>query len=170
MADMMSRIKRAALRSYRPVHGTATDNEDNSGGDVLNGAGVAYGDQATVSGMADSSGANMCRNSRVLPPIPIDLITNMPKFNAIECTGDMPTPRSGHIAVIDRPGVNMYIFGGYHDGRCFNDLYRLHLPTRAWTCINCTGDLPTPRVSHQAVMDGEHIMVFGYVLGGGLFS
>ena len=55
----------------------------------------------------------------------------------------------------------MYVFGGYHDGRCFSDLYRLHLPSCTWKRIECTGDIPTPRVSHQGIVDGDCLMVFG---------
>lgn len=111
--------------------------------------------------MADTSGSRMQVNRHAMPPMPVELPTNSPKFSPLGCSGDIPSPRSGHTALIDRHGAYMYVFGGYHDGRCFNDLYRLHLASCTWQRIECTGDIPTPRVSHQAVIDADYLMVFG---------
>jgi hypothetical protein len=52
-----------------------------------------------------------------LNPLPMEFVTNGPKFLALDCTGAQPTPRSGHVAVIDGQGVYLYVFGGYHEAR-----------------------------------------------------
>ena len=42
----------------------------------------------------------------------------------MECTGDIPMPRSDH-AVVDYGGKFMLLFGGknYENEECYNDLY-----------------------------------------------
>ncbi|KNC84203.1 hypothetical protein SARC_03564 [Sphaeroforma arctica JP610] len=76
-------------------------------------------------------------------------------------TGEWPCGRSGHTAVCDDGGENMFVFGGYYDRRCVNDMYRLHIPTMTWTCLECRGDVPKGVASHTAVMDGSYMFVFG---------
>jgi hypothetical protein len=51
-------------------------------------------------------------------------------------TGDVPSPRSGMCSVVstvaDETGFNIAMFGGYHDGGAFGDLYILSLPSFTW--------------------------------------
>ncbi|KNC85165.1 hypothetical protein SARC_02657 [Sphaeroforma arctica JP610] len=92
---------------------------------------------------------------------PIELVTSQPRLSPLECRGLIPSPRSGHIAVCDLSGTFLYVFGGYHDQRCYNDLFAYHIPSRTWRKLKCTGTPPSERVSHQGVIDGEHLLIFG---------
>eukprot|EP00123_Amoebidium_parasiticum_P021330 comp6554_c0_seq1/m.2325 comp6554_c0_seq1/g.2325 ORF comp6554_c0_seq1/g.2325 comp6554_c0_seq1/m.2325 type:complete len:456 (-) comp6554_c0_seq1:204-1571(-) len=93
--------------------------------------------------------------------LPLQLADARPIFPPLRCDGELPSPRSGHVSVCDEEGTYLYVFGGYHDGRCFNDLYRLHLATQAWEKLNCTGRTPSNRVSHSALIVGGLLYVFG---------
>eukprot|EP01134_Creolimax_fragrantissima_P005828 CFRG5828T1 len=97
----------------------------------------------------------------ILPTQPIELITSHPRLAPIGCMGSIPSPRSGHIAVCDLTGTNLYVFGGYHDQRCFNDLFAYNIPSRSWRKLKCTGRSPSERVSHQGVIDGNYLLIFG---------
>jgi hypothetical protein len=56
----------------------------------------------------------------------MEFVTNGPKFLALDCTGAQPTPRSGHVAVIDGQGVYLYVFGGYHEAKYVLFVHEMH--------------------------------------------
>ena len=47
------------------------------------------------------------------------------KWTELQCTGSIPSPRRGHAAVL--VDDIMYVFGGYADRNCLDDLYSLQL-------------------------------------------
>eukprot|EP00121_Abeoforma_whisleri_P010775 Awhi_evm2s9935 len=91
----------------------------------------------------------------------VELLTSSPNFDPMSCKGDIPTPRSGHIALCDEDNAYLHVFGGYHDGRCYNDVYSFHLASKTWIKRHCTGKTPSERVSHQGVIRGNSMLVFG---------
>ena len=56
----------------------------------------------------------------------------------------------------------LYVFGG-HDGAVYrNDLLVFNLETRTWILdLDVTGEGPSPRDAHAAVLHGEYMYVFG---------
>eukprot|EP00122_Pirum_gemmata_P011905 Pgem_evm1s11041 len=111
----------------------------------------------------DTSNNNSNSKLNVAKPIinKIELLTNKPNFFALDVRGDVPTPRSGHISIVDEDNAYLHVFGGYHDGSCYNDVYSFHIASNTWFKRHCTGTKPTERVSHQAVIYSNHLMVFG---------
>jgi hypothetical protein len=74
--------------------------------------------------------------------------------------GPGPEPRSNHSAVVFRE--NMYVFGGTNDeGEKLNDLWKLGLNTLRWEKIQATGDVPSGRSGHSAVVYTDLMIVFG---------
>eukprot|EP00124_Ichthyophonus_hoferi_P001926 Ihof_evm11s115 gene=Ihof_evmTU11s115 len=75
--------------------------------------------------------------------------------------GDGPSRRSGHTLVADSTGNYMYTFGGYDDGKCYGELFQLHIASMTWTRIKTTGNGPDVSASHSAIVDGPFLLVFG---------
>lgn len=77
-----------------------------------------------------------------------------------------PTPRSGHVAVTDEAGNNMYIYGGYDcqhqftgfSEHTFAELWKFHIPTQTWSRIETSNDGPELTCSCSAVMIGIEIV------------
>ena len=59
-------------------------------------------------------------------------------------------------------GDSLYVFGG-HDGTVYrNDLLIFNLDTRTWLLdLDVTGEGPSPRDAHAAVVPAEWMYVFG---------
>lgn len=71
-----------------------------------------------------------------------------------------PTPRRGHSSVI--ADTYMIIFGGcYMESKCYNDVHFLDFRSKSWTKVNTTGEIPSSRQSHSAVLHGSTMWVFG---------
>lgn len=81
----------------------------------------------------------------------------------IRTIGDIPSPRSGHVAVSD--GACMYVYGGYNkDGdeeMVFPEMYRFHFLTATWEKLPMLGPAPTATCSQSAVLIGKEIIMFG---------
>lgn len=59
-------------------------------------------------------------------------------------------------------GRNLYIFGGCDVSmQCFNDLHTYNTDSHAWLRLNSTGDRPSKRGGHSAVVIGTRIIIFG---------
>ena len=88
-----------------------------------------------------------------------DMASNL--WVQVETQGMVPTPRSGAKGVAC--GSSFYLFGGYtrKDGVYYNDLYRFDTNTNMWTKLFCTGDIPTIRTDHTAVLYNNTIYIFG---------
>jgi N-acetylneuraminic acid mutarotase len=75
--------------------------------------------------------------------------------------GASPPHRYRHTAVIF--GDNMFVFGGVDKTHSrFNDLQRLDLLTNTWSEVCTTGNIPSSRTFHRAVVVGSKM----YLLGG----
>ena len=58
--------------------------------------------------------------------------------------------------------VSLYIFGGHDGGVYRNDLLVLNLETRAWLLdLETSGEGPSPRDAHAAIVHNEGMYVFG---------
>eukprot|EP00127_Corallochytrium_limacisporum_P003797 Clim_evm11s153 gene=Clim_evmTU11s153 len=88
--------------------------------------------------------------------------TDISRFGGwIECQQTNPpvTERSGHSAVSN--GHYLYIYGGYDNGVCYSDLWRLDLLYWEWERLETTGDLPGELTSHSAVLVENKMYLFG---------
>lgn len=88
-----------------------------------------------------------------------DMLSN--NWSPVDTQGMVPTPRSGAKGV--SCGNSFYLFGGYtrKDGVYYNDLYRFDTTTGIWTKLFCTGDCPSIRTDHTAVIYDNAIYIFG---------
>lgn len=96
----------------------------------------------------------------------LDVLIPRGYWKSLNCSEDLPCPRSGHSAVMYMSRY-MIVFGGYTDGRCFNDMYSLDLFSRVWTMMEnneVSRFRPSPRCSHCAVVDKDEECM--YVFGG----
>ena len=77
--------------------------------------------------------------------------------------GDLPSPRSGHSAVLDM--FNMYVFGGFAGGNHnLNDLWVADLrneTTVSWSMVKVIGDAPYSRITHSLNKFGAFLVVLG---------
>ncbi|CAJ1328028.1 unnamed protein product [Effrenium voratum] len=75
--------------------------------------------------------------------------------------GDVPPSRYRHSAVVH--GCAMFVFGGVDKRQArFSDLCEFSFDTRSWSKVKTTGDPPSARTFHRAVMYGGCM----YILGG----
>ncbi|KAJ2712829.1 hypothetical protein H4R19_002557 [Coemansia spiralis] len=58
-------------------------------------------------------------------------------------------------------GSKMYVFGGWNNNVCFNDVYVLDAETMFWSRQATTGDEVPPCRAHTATAVGERLFVFG---------
>jgi len=71
-----------------------------------------------------------------------------------------PSPRRGHSATMVDP--YMVVFGGcFMETKCFNDLYFFDIVQKTWMTVPTSGDIPSPRQGHGAVLYGSTLWVFG---------
>lgn len=88
-----------------------------------------------------------------------------------EPTGSVPEGRAAHTAVLW--GKHIVIFGGTSGEKYFNDVFALntgtnHSPTLiqdtfTWKKWECSGDIPSSRCSHTALLSGSDMYVYGGV-------
>lgn len=71
------------------------------------------------------------------------------EWRKVECTGDAPTPRSGH-AVTSVDNI-MFLFGGidFSEEAVYNDLYILNTDTWEWSYVGEAGEEVVARNSHS---------------------
>lgn len=89
-------------------------------------------------------------------------------WTPVQPAGTPPAARTMHSAVTDGFG-GMWIFGGMRVGQTgpssdlvFNDVHFFDFEGKNWTQIECTGDLPTKRFGHSAVLTSlKHMWIFG---------
>lgn len=75
--------------------------------------------------------------------------------------GDVPSSRYRHSAVVY--GCCMFVFGGVDKRQArFADLCEFNFDTRSWSTIRTSGEIPSARTFHRAVMYGGCM----YILGG----
>ncbi len=78
-------------------------------------------------------------------------------------SGSLPAGRVYHTAIYDGNG-NMVIYGGYAYGTYFDDLWSYNFSSNTWTQLSQSWNLPTARIGHTAIYDGNGNMV---IYGGG---
>lgn len=71
-----------------------------------------------------------------------------------------PSPRYQHSAVVDPQNENIVIFGGFDGDEC-NDVYEFNLRQKTWIEVKVTGNPPSGRSSHTAVVHKGNMFVFG---------
>lgn len=89
--------------------------------------------------------------------------TEQKMWTQLPSLGQIPQARSGAKGVAYNRAL--FIFGGYtkKDGTYFNDLHRYDLETNYWTKIFTSGEMPSPRTDHTAVLYENSMYVFaGY--------
>lgn len=71
-------------------------------------------------------------------------------WNELQVTGPKPSPRYGHTLTFSKPFV--ILFGGSTGNETLNETWCLdiHKTQFSWVKLNCTGNIPTPRVYHSA--------------------
>ena len=80
--------------------------------------------------------------------------------------GPTPAPRQGHTATLLADG-GLMIFGGYsvRDAKALPEYLRntveLNLAKMEWTRLAISGELPTPRYGHRAILLDTQVVVFG---------
>jgi hypothetical protein len=81
------------------------------------------------------------------------------RWRVVSTSGQAPKPRSSHSTVVYEH--DMYVFGGTNnDSVKLDDLWRLDLTTSAWTLVQVTGCVPSPRSGHTATLTMGLMLVF----------
>ncbi|RUS24923.1 hypothetical protein BC938DRAFT_472899 [Jimgerdemannia flammicorona] len=89
--------------------------------------------------------------------------TLLNSWSVINTTGQIPTPRSSHTAVLLPNGISILVFGG-NSATANNDIYVLHTTNMTWSAPTFSGTAPVPRIGHSAVMVGTQMLVMmGYI-------
>jgi len=84
-------------------------------------------------------------------------------------SGAAPSPRDAHAAVVN--GDYMYVFGGYDSKRYLNDFHSFHFASAKWSRVMpASGDAPTPRGGHTAVVFQGRVLIFGGCDGWNYFN
>jgi hypothetical protein len=92
----------------------------------------------------------------------MDLSRNM--WASVATSGETPSARYGHSAVVDTATKTMYIMGGSDTSSYLNSLYALDLSTKIWANITTSGGPPLTRTGHSAVLDATTNTM--YIMGG----
>eukprot|EP01024_Parvocaulis_polyphysoides_P061081 TRINITY_DN672_c1_g5_i1.p1 TRINITY_DN672_c1_g5~~TRINITY_DN672_c1_g5_i1.p1 ORF type:complete len:575 (+),score=49.31 TRINITY_DN672_c1_g5_i1:16-1740(+) len=84
------------------------------------------------------------------------------KWNKCQTEGNVPSPRSEHIAV-GYQNKYMLIYGGGSVAHCFSDLHILDTSTMQWLDVEVSGSPPAARAGHAGALLGD----IWYIVGGG---
>jgi len=86
-------------------------------------------------------------------------------WSPLQVSGDLPTPRSQHTAVLKTSTKEMIIFGGLHLYNSLDDTYVLNLGSNVWSKLDTSGMNPPQIRKHTAVLseDEKNMIVFGGV-------
>ncbi|KAF1794488.1 Kelch-type beta propeller [Phytophthora cactorum] len=84
-------------------------------------------------------------------------------WTKISTSGHRPPVRSGHSSLV--VGDMMYVFGGYNDGNCHNDIYAFDLVRHHWLHIETSNGIsPDGRASHALCTSTDNTKL--YLFGG----
>ena len=84
------------------------------------------------------------------------------EWRQVETTGRAPSPRDGHCTVYDEVRNRLIVFGGRGaEKKRLNDVYYLDLEKLSWHMVSCEGQAPSPRENASAVVNEEHMYIFG---------
>lgn len=94
----------------------------------------------------------------------LNLITN--EWTQVNYKGSPPSPRFCHTCVFIQKKEIMYLFGGYNNRICTNDLHLFDRRACIWKPIQCTRS-PAPRYGHSFLLsrDESKIYLFGGYTG-----
>lgn len=80
--------------------------------------------------------------------------------------GFLPSPRCGHSAVLIRPN-RVLVWGGWDKVQCLGDGFEFDVHARQCVRVLTSGDVPSPRAYHIAVMvDSSRMLLWGGYEGG----
>eukprot|EP00730_Choanoeca_flexa_P003714 TRINITY_DN11483_c0_g1_i10.p2 TRINITY_DN11483_c0_g1~~TRINITY_DN11483_c0_g1_i10.p2 ORF type:complete len:135 (+),score=18.56 TRINITY_DN11483_c0_g1_i10:88-492(+) len=86
------------------------------------------------------------------------------EFAEVQARGDVPSPRSGHVAAADEQN-HVYVYGGYyHDGRTqfdYPELYRYHVLSDTWQQLRFAGQAPRATCSQSMIYLDNSLITFG---------
>ena len=86
-------------------------------------------------------------------------------WTRLNIKGDIPPPRSNHIAVTvkrqDGPDNSIFIFGGMGDKGKFDDCYLFDVNETKFTKISTTEQGPSPRAGHSACTSAGRVYIYG---------
>lgn len=85
-------------------------------------------------------------------------LDNLEWKQGLSITGDFPTPRMGHTAVL--VGKKILVYGGWNGMNVLDDLYSFEVATMHWQKLDTTGEAPK-RQFHTAHVIGSKMFVFG---------
>lgn len=74
---------------------------------------------------------------------------------------DVPPARYGHSMTYCPHMKCIILFGGYNGTQYFSDMWLFHVDSLAWEKRMTTGDKPSPRWSHSAILMGSKLYIFG---------
>jgi hypothetical protein len=73
-----------------------------------------------------------------------------------------PFPRFGHaISTTATAAGELFLFGGFSDGRSRGDLYVISTRDLSTTLLKTSGDVPSPRSGHCAVLTSTILLIWG---------
>eukprot|EP00736_Rhodelphis_marinus_P013577 Rmarinus@m.23354 len=87
------------------------------------------------------------------------------QWTQIEATGDPPSPRTEHTAVVHNELGCMYVFGGFDGASVFRDLYEYNFEHKHWKKLDCGKHIPRERGGHTAVVHNDCMYIFGGLIG-----
>ena len=88
------------------------------------------------------------------------------EWRLLNSTGQVPTPRSGHSAVI--LNTRMFVFGGTAGSVYYNELFVYDAVTDRWQLLLPSGSLPSGRANHGAVLTRTgNLLITGGITGTG---
>jgi hypothetical protein len=73
-----------------------------------------------------------------------------------------PFPRCFHaLSTAATAAGELFLFGGSTHGRIHNDLYMISTRDFSTTLLNTSGDIPSPRYAHDAVLTSTTFLIWG---------
>jgi hypothetical protein len=74
----------------------------------------------------------------------------------------LPFPRDCHtLTTIATAAGELFLFGGFVQGRASNDLYAFSALDFSTTLLQTSGEVPTPRYAHGAALIGNTLLICG---------
>lgn len=69
-------------------------------------------------------------------PAPPTTLTDFSSTTSALDPGQVPSPRGGHVSVLDRTHGTMYLFGGWDGNQDLSDFWAYSIPSRRWTQLS----------------------------------
>ena len=88
-------------------------------------------------------------------------------WTKIELKGDVPAPRSNHVAIAYKKNTDpdnatkIFIHGGMNESGKLEDCYFLDAPEGKFQKLNSNNAGPSPRANHTAIVVDDNIYMFG---------